>query len=69
MENKLSNLSALFGDQIICLRSQINMNYYCGPISTAKLLVSSDKWEVSIINMNISVDIFFFEIKIQRKKI
>ena len=62
-------LPASFGYYIICLRLQIYMNYYCGPISVANLWVSLDKWEVSVvktreddallIKRNISRTIFF----------
>lgn len=65
MENQKSPqiihfLPASFDAHIICLRLQIYMNYYCGPISAAKLSDSSDKWEVSVINMNISRSIFIY---------
>ena len=63
-------LSASFGYYIICLRLQIYMNHYCGPISAANLWVGLDKWEVSVvktreddpllIKRNISLAIFCF---------
>ena len=42
-------LPASFGYHIICLRLQIYMNYYCGPISAANLWVRFDKWGVSVV--------------------
>ena len=38
---------ASFGDRIICLRLQVYMNYYCGPITAGNLWVNLDKWEVA----------------------
>ena len=40
---------ASFGDRIICLRLQVYMNYYCGPISAENLWVNLDKWEVAVV--------------------
>ena len=47
---------ASFGDRIICLRLQVYMNYYCGPISAENLWVNLDKWEVE----EYIFDSFFF---------
>ena len=48
MENQKSPqiihfLPTSFDAHIICLRLQIYMNYYCGPISAGNLWVSLDK--------------------------
>ena len=60
---------ASFGDRIICLRLQVHMNYYCGPISAENLWVNLDKWEVAVVKTreydtllvkrNLSPTIFF----------
>ena len=50
---------ASFGDRIICLRLQVHMNYYCGPISAGNLWVNLDKWEVAVVRQE-SIMLFWF---------
>ena len=45
----ISSLVSLENKIIICLRLQIYMNNYCGPISAANLWVRLEKWKVSAV--------------------